>query len=385
MGTMESDLTPYPNHQSVNLSSNHSPHQGNQADKDNQVKVTTTKDNLKFYYLGIDAHQNQHVGLLTNPYEQPLDQFQITSDLSGVQQLLDWLQVKHQEFDFTPNQLIIGVEGGNRYKDLLVNQLLIHGYQVYEVNPVLTQSRRRHRLSPDKTDQIDAGLIVEVLSRQRYLLSTFTLSAYQDQSLNLLHLIRFWEDLTVTISRLKNQIHRLNFEIKTAPSQSVKKTLKMILEIKLKHLKHLQTHKQKLRILLTQTLPISPAKHLIAIKGISTILALRLMAHVKDINRFKNLNAFIKYAGLAPTSWSSGQKHRYRQSKTGNRKLNSVIYLIALNQIRWNPVSKAYYEKKLKEGKTKRQAIRCLAKRIATIIYGVLKSQKPYQPPSTLN
>jgi len=335
------------------------------------------------YYLGIDAHQRHHTALLSDQYEQAIDSIKVSSDQVGVNQLITWLSKLHHQYRFNNQQLVVGIEGGNRYKDLLVSVLLNQGYQVYEVNPTFTQSRRLHRPHHDKTDEIDAALIVEVLSRQRLALSPMSRLAFDPQSVCLQHWVRLWEDLSTASARLKNQIKRLKAEQLTAPAALVRSTLDQILKLKHQELYHIQQTQARLKATLSGYLADSQARHLTSIKGISTILAVRLIAKIKDIHRFKNLNAFIKYAGVAPTSHSSGQRYRHRRSKTGHRGLHSILYLIALNQVRWNPVSQAYYAKKLAEGKTKRQALRCLMKRMACIIYGVLKSQQPYQAPIT--
>jgi transposase len=62
-----------------------------------------------------------------------------------------------------------------------------------------------------------------------------------------------------------------------------------------------------------------------------------------------------------------------------NRQLNTAMYLLAFNQLRWNAKAKAYFEKKIAEGKTKRHALRCLMRINANIVYGMLKSGEPYR------
>jgi transposase len=67
------------------------------------------------------------------------------------------------------------------------------------------------------------------------------------------------------------------------------------------------------------------------------------------------------------------------QNYGGNRQLNSVLYIVALSHLRWDPKGKAYFEKKVQEGKTKKHAIRCLMSRIACIVYAMLKSGDAYR------
>ncbi len=332
-----------------------------------------------YYYLGIDAHQLTHTAVLADGFETFLSSIEINSDLKGVKKLLRWLSTQQHSYNFKKQQLVVGVEGGGRYRDLLLNQMLNSGYCLYEINPVLTKHQRSWKPDHDKNDFIDASLVVEVLSCKRDTLTPISHSVVDDDILSLYHWVRVWEDQARQSARLKNQIKRLKQEINTAASVKVSSALQDILEFKIQSLKQLQRYQRQLRKTLSSYVLRSQAKYLTEVKGISIVLAARLMAYIKDVYRFRNIHAFIKYAGLSPTSFSSGQTRRHRVNKSGNRKLNSVFYLIALNQIRWNSVSLSYFEKKLKMGKTKSQALRFLMKRIACIIYGLMRTQSHYK------
>ena len=119
--------------------------------------------------------------------------------------------------------------------------------------------------------------------------------------------------------------------------------------------------------------------NLVTIPGIGTILAGKIIAHTGGIERFQTIDKFIKYAGIAPSERSSGKSKRYVKNTKGNRKLNTTFYLSALGQICWNPKAKVYYQKKITEGKSKKQALVCVMKRIAMIIYAMLKSGEAYR------
>jgi transposase len=120
-------------------------------------------------------------------------------------------------------------------------------------------------------------------------------------------------------------------------------------------------------------------KNLTTMKGISTIIAAKIVTCTNGIDRFQTIWKFLQYAGIAPKERSSGKIKRHVQSNKGNRHLNSALYLIALNQIRWNTKGKEYFEKKLAEGKTKKHALRCLMRCTACIVYGMLKSGEAYR------
>ena len=117
----------------------------------------------------------------------------------------------------------------------------------------------------------------------------------------------------------------------------------------------------------------SQNKNLLTLPGVGEATAAKIITAVKGVNRFRNIDAFVKYAGIAPIARNSGKSKKHKQNKPGNRQLNTAIYTITLVQVRCLPGAKVYFEKKVKEGKSKKHALRCLMKRAACIVY---KNQK---------
>lgn len=93
------------------------------------------------------------------------------------------------------------------------------------------------------------------------------------------------------------------------------------------------------------------------------------------MTRFPTRDHFAAYNGTAPTEVSSGGRKVYRLSLRGNRRLNYAIHMAAITQIR-HPHSdgRAYYEKKIAEGKTHKEALRCLKRKISDTIYARLRA-----------
>jgi len=83
--------------------------------------------------------------------------------------------------------------------------------------------------------------------------------------------------------------------------------------------------------------------------------------------------ALASYAGIAPVEHSSGKSKKHRNNKAGNRRLNCIFYRISIHQSRFDEKGKAYYEKKLAEGKTKRHARKCLARQLVRLVFNLLK------------
>ena len=104
--------------------------------------------------------------------------------------------------------------------------------------------------------------------------------------------------------------------------------------------------------------------------GVGPVVAGRILAEVGDISRFPSKDHFATYNGTAPLDVSSGGQERHRLSRSGNRRINYAIYVMAVTQIR-NPGSagRIYYERKRAEGKTGKEAIRCLKRRLSDVIY----------------
>ncbi|HDR4605508.1 TPA: IS110 family transposase [Bacillus cereus] len=123
--------------------------------------------------------------------------------------------------------------------------------------------------------------------------------------------------------------------------------------------------------------------------GIELVTASALIAEIGDVRRFSNANKLARFAGIAPVYFGSGGKGKTHKSKQGNRALHALFYNLAVQQVQVakgsklprNPVFHAYYQKKLKEGKTKGQALVCIMRRLVNIIYGMMKYKTAYELP----
>jgi transposase len=105
------------------------------------------------------------------------------------------------------------------------------------------------------------------------------------------------------------------------------------------------------------------------IYGVGPIVAAFLIGYTGDPTRFATADHYAAYNGTAPIEVSSGGKTRHRLSLRGNRKLNHVIHMAAVTQIRFETPGRRYYDKKMAEGKTKKEALRPLKRRISNAVY----------------
>ena len=107
--------------------------------------------------------------------------------------------------------------------------------------------------------------------------------------------------------------------------------------------------------------------------GVGAVIAATVIGDVADITRFPTADRFASYNGTAPIEVSSGRRKIYRLSMRGNRRLNHAIHMAAVTQIAHkNSDGRAYYQRKLAEGKTPAEARRALKRKISNTIYARL-------------
>ena len=115
--------------------------------------------------------------------------------------------------------------------------------------------------------------------------------------------------------------------------------------------------------------------------GIGPILAAKIIGTVGKVARFPTKVHFASYSGTAPVEASSGEVVCHRLSLAGNRKLNYAMHMVALCQARSDARGGAYYRKKMAEGKSRKEALRCLKRRISDAVFRSLMADS--QAPSS--
>jgi transposase len=121
-----------------------------------------------------------------------------------------------------------------------------------------------------------------------------------------------------------------------------------------------------------RTEQLAPA--LLELPGCGVLTAAKLLAEIGPIDRFDSDAQLARHSGVAPLEASSGRVQRHRLDRGGNRQLNAALYRIAITQSRYHPAARAYLERKLSEGKSRREAIRCLKRTLARVVFNTLKT-----------
>lgn len=119
--------------------------------------------------------------------------------------------------------------------------------------------------------------------------------------------------------------------------------------------------------------PMAPA--LLAISGVGELVAARILVEAGGPGRFTSDAALARHAGCAPIEVSSGRTRRHRLSRLGNRKLNATLHVVVLTQARVHPPARAYLAKKRAEGKSNKEAFRCLKRHLVRVVFRALQEQ----------
>ena len=330
-------------------------------------------------FIGIDAHPDSHTAIAMNRFKEVQGHVSFPNTLPGISRFMQWLK----EVERQREQTIIGIEGGSTARTALVRALLATYELLFEVNPLYTKHKRSFGTRGDKTDRADAKLIAGVLTTELEELPRITPGQLTSSMLCLKKTVWFYDEITTQGVRLQNQLHKLVRESNLTKDATEKQVLTAIIKIRKKELAFAQKTKRKTERDLTALFTHCNGFNLTGVRGIGIVTAARLAAHANGIERFRNRNAYVRYAGIAPTERSSGQAKRFVNTTRGNCKLNSVLYYAVLCRIVHCPEIKKRYKEKIASGKTKQEAILYLMRKTAILVYSLLRSGEAYKPDKT--
>ena len=182
-----------------------------------------------------------------------------------------------------------------------------------------------------------------------------------DRTLDLQLLVEAREDVVVEMTRVRNRIHAdlrcllPGYGARAANLVAVR-------------------HQRLVGRLLRPLTGVQPELAFVLADPVGSILPARLVGEIGDIRRFRSADALAALAGVAPIPASSGQTQRLRLNRGGNRQLNRTFHVIALAQAAHHPPAQAYLARKRAEGKTRREALRCLKRRLVRPVFNLLQA-----------
>jgi transposase len=126
------------------------------------------------------------------------------------------------------------------------------------------------------------------------------------------------------------------------------------------------------------------APTLLELSGCAAVTAAKLLDEIGPISRFRSDAQLARHAGVAPLEASSGRNQRHRLDRRGNRQLNAALYRIAITQARYYTPARDYLDRKRAEGKSRREALRCLKRLLVRVVFNILKTSPVFDIGATL-
>jgi len=333
--------------------------------------------------LGVDTHKDIHVAAVLTVLGMVLASATFPTTAAGYRRLLAWAR------GFGPVGEA-GVECTGSYGKALARYLRAEGVKVTEVNSPDKATRRRR----GKTDAIDAeGAARAVLSgratttpkagdgpvemARMFKLAKASAIKSRTQAINQLKSILVSTDPELRESLAgpgyKSLVRRCVALAATAPTTATTAAV-YTLRLLAQRIQHLSTEILQLEAQITAVIA-AHAPKLLQRVGVGPDSAAALLITIGDNpERMASEASFAALCGASPVEASSGKTQRRRLNRGGDRQANAALYRIILTRLRWDLHTRAYLDRRITEGKSRREAIRCLKRYVARELYPLLQA-----------
>jgi transposase len=332
--------------------------------------------------IGVDPHKASHTAVAINAAEEPLGQLRVRASAVQAERLLGWAQAWPER--------AWAVEGAGGIGHLLAQQLLSAGERVLDVPPKLA-ARVRLLATGDinKNDPNDARSVAVAALRSA--------DAREVRPDDHAAVLKVWSKRYQDLGRARTQVacrlHQVLCELvpggvpgeitagqagqflaSITPAGAVDAARWQLAAELTEDLRGIDTRIRETRKKAAAAVR-AAGTSLTGLFGVGPVIAAAVIGDVRYVSRFPNRDHFAAYNGTAPIEVSSGPRKIYRLSRRGNRRLNHAIHMAAVTQIRYrHSPGRAYYDKKLAEGKTGKEALRALKRQISDTIFGCLQA-----------
>ena len=330
--------------------------------------------------IGVDPHKATHTAVVIGPAEEPLGELRVRASAGQAEKLVAWAA------DWPERTW--AVEGAAGLGRLLAQQLVAAGERVLDVQPKLA-SRVRLLQAGDtnKNDPNDALPVAVAALRSK--------TARPVMAEDYPAVLKVWSKRHRDLARLRNQVacrlHAVLCDLvpgghpkeisaaqaarileQASPSGAVDQARAELAAEFPGDMRRLDAQLRDTRKKLAAAVRASGTT-LTEVFGVGPVIAGTIIGDIADVSRFPGRDHFASCNGTAPAGVSSGNRKVHRLSLRGNRRINHAIHMAAITQIRHkHSDGRAYYDKKIAEGKTHKEALRSLKRRISDAIYARL-------------
>jgi len=326
--------------------------------------------------IGIDPHKGSHTAVAIDEDETKLDEVRVRADRRQLEALRSWASA------FPKRSWAI--ESANGLGALLSQQLVGAGEEVFDVPPTLS-SRVRVLASgkSQKNDPNDAFSVAIAALRS----SRLRVVMVEDHIAVLRLLWNRHKNLTSLHTQAVCRLHallagmvpgglprRLSADRASAllsgsrARTAVEKARKAQAHELIGDVRRLDAQLKASKRTIVEALSSVPTG-LGELSGVGPVATCIILAHTGDIRRFASQDDYASYNGTAPIDASSGPRKRHRLNPRGNRQLNHAMHIIAFSQLSHPGPGRDYYERKVAEGKSQKEAVRSLKRQISNVVY----------------
>lgn len=283
-----------------------------------------------------------------------------TSTKKGLNAFYRWIK-KHT------NNPWVCMESTGHYSELIAEYLIEKEIaQVSIVNPMQIKSFCRAKLLRNKNDIVDAKAIAEYAKIMEPRL--FTQRTDANKEIN---------ELNKLLETLKKQMVQLKNQLQSTRSSTARKEIKKLIEALKRKIKVIE---MEIKSIIKGNDELNQKFELmLSIPGVGDITAFQCIAAIKNIHDFENAKQFAAFSGLTPKQNQSGKfEGRARISKIGSSKLRKALYMASLSAIRFNPAISQFAQNLKAKGKHAKLIICAVMRKMAHLIFGVLKNNQPF-------
>src|SRR4051812_15829964 len=335
--------------------------------------------------IGADTHKRSHtVGAVDGATGRVIRDLTVRARRRSFEGLLVWAR------GLGDGERVWAIEACRHVSGALGRFLLARGERVVRVAPRLMAGARRQGRTRGKSDAIDAVAIARAALREGLEALPVAQLAGPELDVRLLvdHRERLVAQRTALINDLRWGLHDLWPELEIPPRALIHASWQVRVARRLTRagqIAQVRIARDELRRIRELTRAVDAlerelaglvgelAPQLLAERGCGVLTAAKLIGEIAGVSRFATDAKLARTAASAPIPASSGRTHRHRLDRGGNRQLNCALHRLAVSKGRLDPETAAYLARKQAEGKSRREALRCLKRHLARRIWKLLQ------------
>jgi transposase len=348
--------------------------------------------------IGADPHKRTHMlAGVDAATGEVLEARQIAARDDGHRDAVRWARDLGSE-------RVWAIEDCRHVSRRLEQALIAAGERVVRVPPKMMGESRRGERQAGKSDEIDALAVARAVVKDG--VERFPSACLDERAMEIRLLSDHRDQLVAERTRIQNRLRWHLLELcpeleaqlpnggltRRVVQERTARRLRNIREdprarVAREQLRHIRTLSAQINELERElcTLVAAHRPALLAEQGCGVLTAATLIGRTAGAERFPTDAHFARQTGTAPIPASSGRVVRHRLHRGGDRRLNSALHMIAITKARIDPQTKAYLERKRAEGKTKREALRCLKRHLARRVHHLLSMPAVGPDPVELN